>query len=243
MHQQGRHSAGRIRALLQDPAGLDKAPDEFVGFFIADFGALELLGRVALEQLVIGVVGHRADRSGKIGIGVVQDLVFSFSEALGARRKGAQPFGNGRCPRDAVLHHRADHLIEIFGLVVRAGDLLIDLPSQPILGQLAPGRGVKNGAVADRPDVLDGVNARLDRADDVPTMGGNRHVQPMSFVDGDFQQVQRKKLIDFEDVASEFLFPLHCFTHFFRRCDDDVVAGCSRTKCIVPSAYAADRPA
>ena len=243
MHEQGRHAAGRVRALLQDASGLDETPDKFVGFFIADFGLLELLGRVSLEQLVIGVVGHRADRRGEIGIGFVQDLILSFSKASGARRKGTQPFGNGRSPRDVVLHHRADHRVEIFGLVISAGELLIDHPSQPILGEPAPGGGIRDGAVADRPDVLDGVNARVDGADDVPTVGGDRHVQPMGFVDGDFHEIHGKKLIDLEDVAAEFLFPPHRSAHFFGRCDDDVVAGCARAEGIVPGADAADRPA
>ncbi len=217
MHQQGRHPARRVRAFFQNAAGLDKSADEFVGFFIADFGALALLGRVALEQFVIGVVGHRADRGGEIGLGIVQDFVFSFSKASRARRKGAQPFGDGRSPGDAVLHHRADHLVVIFGLVIRAGQLLIDPASKPVLGQLAPRRGVRNGAVADRPDMLDGIDTGVGRADDIPTMGGHRHAQPMGFVDGDFQQVQRKKLVDLEDVAAEFLFPPHRVAHFFRR--------------------------
>ena len=91
--------------------------------------------------------------------------------------------------------------------------------------------------------MLDGVDARVNGADDVPTVGGHRHAQPMSFVDGDFHQVQRKKLIDLEDLAAEFFFSLNRFAHFFRRCDDDVVAGGSRAECIVPGADAADRPA
>ena len=134
MHQQGRHAARRIRTFFQNAARLDEAADELVGFLIADFGASELLGRVALEQLVIGVVGHRANRGGEIGIGIVEDFVFPFSETLGAGRKRTQPFGDGRSPCDVVLHHRADHLVEIFGLVVSAGELLIDPSSQPILG-------------------------------------------------------------------------------------------------------------
>ena len=78
--------------------------------------------------------------------------------------------------------------------------------------------------------MLDGVDARLDRADNVPTMGGHRHAQAMGFVDGDFHQVQRKKFIDLEDIAAEFLFSLHRFAHLFRRRDDDVVAGGSRAE-------------
>ena len=65
MHQQRRHAARRVRAFLQDAAGLDEAPDELVGLVVADLGALELLGRVALEQLVVGIVGDRADRAGQ----------------------------------------------------------------------------------------------------------------------------------------------------------------------------------
>src|SRR5262245_10178319 len=65
----------------------------------------------------------------------------------------------------------------------------------------------------------------------------------MRFVDGHFQQVQRKELIDLEDLATEFLFALHRFAHLFRRSDDDVVAGGSRAERIVPGADAANRPA
>ena len=243
MHQQRRHAAGRVRPFFQDAAGLDETPDEFFGFFIANFGVLELLGRVALEQLVISVVGHRPDCGGEIGMGIVQDLVFSFSEALSARRKGTQPLGNGRSPRDVVLHHRTDHLVVVFRLVISSGELLIDHAAEPILGQLAPGGGIRDRAVTHRPDMLDGVNAGVCGADHVPTVSGYRHVQPMRFGDGDFHQFHRKKLVDFEDVATELLFSLHRLTHFFRRCHDDVVARGPRAKCIVPRADAADRPA
>ena len=75
-----------------------------------------------------------------------------------------------------VLHHRADHGIEIFGLIVSAGELLIDHAAEPILSELAAGGNVRNGAVAHRPDMLDGIDARVGRADHVPTVGGHRHV-------------------------------------------------------------------
>src|SRR5262244_734098 len=65
----------------------------------------------------------------------------------------------------------------------------------------------------------------------------------MGFVDGYLQQLQRKELVDLEDLATEFLFASNRLAHLFRRCDDDVVTGGSRTKCIVPRANAADRPA
>jgi hypothetical protein len=68
-------SAWRVRTFLENAARFDEAADELVGFFIADFGASELLGGVALEQLVIGGVGHRANRGGEIGVGVVEDFV------------------------------------------------------------------------------------------------------------------------------------------------------------------------
>src|SRR5262245_32359992 len=65
----------------------------------------------------------------------------------------------------------------------------------------------------------------------------------MGFVDGYLQQVQRKELVDLEDLTTEFLFALNLLAHLFRRCDDDVVAGGPRTKCIVPGADAANRSA
>ena len=90
--------------------------------------------------------------------------------------------------------------------------------------------------------MLDGIDARVRMADDIPTVGGHRHAEPVRFVDCDLRQVQRKKLIDLENVAAELLLALHRSAHFFRRGDDDVVAGGSRAKGIVPGADAADRP-
>ena len=88
--------------------------------------------------------------------------------------------------------------------------------------------------------MLDGVDAGVGGADDVPTVRGDRHAQPMGFVDGDFNQVEGKKLIDLEDVAPEILFPLHRSAHFIRRRDDDVVARGARAEGVVPGADAAD---
>ena len=64
----------------------------------------------------------------------------------------------------------------------------------------------------------------------------------MGFVDGDFDQIHGKKLIDFEDVAAQFLFSLHRPAHFIRRGDDDVVTRGARAESVVPRADAADRP-
>ena len=91
--------------------------------------------------------------------------------------------------------------------------------------------------------MLDGVDAGLGGADDVPAVGGDRHAEPVRFVDGDLHQVEGKKLVDLEDVAAELLLALHRSARFLRRCDDDVAAGGSRAEGIVPGADAADRPA
>jgi hypothetical protein len=142
-----------------------------------------------------------------------------------------------------MFHHRADHGVVVFSLIVSAGKFLIDHASQPIFGELAPGGRIRDRTVAHRPDVLDGVNACVGGANDIPTVGGYRHAQPMGLIDGDFEQVQGKKLIDLENLTAEFLFASHRFAHFIWRRDDDVITDGSRAEGIVAGADAADRPA
>ena len=68
VHQQAGHAARRVGAFLEDAAGLHEAADELVGLLVADLGALELLGLVALEQLLGGVFGDDAHGGGKVRV-------------------------------------------------------------------------------------------------------------------------------------------------------------------------------
>ena len=60
-----------------------------------------------------------------------------------------------------MLHHGDDDVVEILGLVLRAGDFRVDFAGEPVFGKLAPLLDVEDRAVADRPDVLDAVDAGL----------------------------------------------------------------------------------
>ena len=156
-----RHAARRIGPFLEPAAGLDEAPDELVGLLQSQLGQVELLRRVALEQLVVGVVRDRAHRCRAAVLRIVEDLLFLLAEALGVGRQRPDDLGQRRRPGGLVLHHHVDDRLVILGLVIAADGFLIDQALQTVVVQLHPRGRIKNGGVPNRPDVLDGIDAGI----------------------------------------------------------------------------------
>src|SRR5215208_5698897 len=91
--------------------------------------------------------------------------------------------------------------------------------------------------------MFDGVGAGCGGLDSVQTMGSDRHPEPMRFIDDSLCKVERHKFIEFDDIAVEFLFPLHRSARLIRRGDGDVAARGPRAKRIMLTEWAADAAA
>ena len=193
---------GEFGAFLEDAAGLHEAPDEFVGLGVADLGVLELLGLVALEQLLGGVLGDDAHGGRKIGVGIAEDLLLLLPEALRARRQRPQPLGDGRGPGHVMLHHRGDDLVVVLGLVERARLLGVDPAGGAIDGELAPAIEIHDRGVADAPDVLDAVDAGIGRGDGVPGVAGHPHAEPVGFVGDRLHQIGGEELAELDHIVA-----------------------------------------
>ena len=215
MQQERGHAARRIGTLLQPATGFDKAPDEFVGLVVADPRALELLFVVALVELVIGVIGDRAHCARQNGLRIGEDFVFARAEALGARRQGTQPFGDGRRPGDAMLHHGIDDPTEVFGLIIGIGDFLIDQSAQAI-GITA--RADRGSSCSHRPNIIRSADAGLGGADTVHAVGGDRKAVRSTTI----LTSSSGKFVDLDGVDANLLLAAHA--PFFRRGDDNVAA-------------------
>ena len=88
---------------------------------------------------------------------------------------------------------------------------------------LARGR-IEDRAGADRPDVLDGVDAGLGRADGIHAVCGDRHAEPVRLLDDDGDEVERKELVELDDVAADLVLAPHGLARFLGGGDDDVAA-------------------
>lgn len=104
-----------------------------------------------------------------------------------------------------------------------------------------PAFDVENGAVPNRPNVLDSIDASLGGLDHVPAVNRHSHAQPMRFVAGGPNQVGRQEFIELDEIESKLLFSLHRLAGLAHGGDRDVPSDSPRTRCIGRRPAPADR--
>src|SRR5262249_23093220 len=80
---------------------------------------------------------------------------------------------------------------------------LLDVAGEALLGQLMPSPDVRDGAVADRPDMLDRVHPRLRRTDGIPAVAGHRQAKLVRLLDRSCDQIERQTFVDLDDMLAE----------------------------------------
>jgi hypothetical protein len=108
-----------------------------------------------------------------------------------------------------VRDHRGDHLVVVLRLVERAGKFGLDAPRGAIKLKLSPLFRLHDRGVADRPDVLDAVNAGIGRGDGIPRMSGRAHAEFVRLVGRHRDQVGREKFAELERVVAVPLLGTH----------------------------------
>ncbi len=139
-----------------------------------------------------------------------------------------------------VRDHGGDDGVEILGLVLRAGDFGVDLSGEPVFRKLVPFLDVEDRAVADRPDVLDAVDAGIGRTDGVPAVRGHAKAEAMRLLDCDLDQVHRQKFVELDDVVAERFLAVDRGARFVGRRHHDVAAELAGVRRIGLRASAAD---
>src|SRR3954470_12172283 len=108
-----------------------------------------------------------------------------------------------------MIDHRLDHVVKAVDVVLRAGDFGVDPARGAIDRELIALLQIADRTVADRPDVLDAVDARICAGDGIPGMAGDPHAQLVGLVGDHRDQVGCDEFAELDAVVTILLFLLH----------------------------------